>query len=611
MKQNNLTPNFFCLKKLYLLSFFAITILTFSLSTQSAKAAPDILNQQDWITRDQQNKLEETKRTKEMETIRKERERKKKEEENKKQQLEVKGGTAACIPIKEIKMVDANSLSSSAKAKLAKPFIEKCFRADILSDIVAAVNDYYQNNGYVTTQVIVPKQNLQSGIFELQIIEGRIEKILFGKDHITDKMQKFTAFGNHRRSVLNLNDINQGMYQINRLQSNSAVMKIEPGTIYGDSKVVIDNNKKFPARFTVSKDNLGNDFTGVQRKNFSAGIDNLLFLNDNLNLNYSTNSKSYGDTKDIDSFAASLSIPFEYNTFSYDYAYSDFKGKLATNSQTKYTGYSQQSKFGFDRVLTNQTNLRLTINSSLSVKDTASYQDDRKQSTSERKLSILNAGFAVSSYLNDTTSVYVKPSYSKGLKILNATQDPENTTADSFKAQFEAFKLYATLSKKFIIPKINAPVIFVSEMDSQFAKQTVYGSEQFSVGGYYSVRGFRENYINGDSGYYFRNKVNVSVGSLVLPLFQKEGVNLPSFLGVSLANLNKFKLEPFYDFGYIRNKLDGTDGNLSGAGIKTIFEDKYFNASLTYSQGITRSKLITSTVKEDKMIYFEISANCC
>ena len=150
-------------------------------------------------------------------------------------------------------------------------------------------------------------------------------------------------------------------------------------------------------------------------------------------------------------------------------------------------------------------------------------------------------------------------------------------------------------------------------MDSQYSKDTLFGSEQFSVGGYYSVRGFRENYITGDSGYYLRNKINFNLGSLVLPFLTKADAsnNPQGFFSKNLFHLNKFSFEPFYDYGYIRNKYDGSDGRLAGAGIKSIFSSRYFNASLTYSQGTNRSKLITSTVKENKLVYFEISASCC
>ena len=270
----------------------------------------------------------------------------------------VSGKMPGCVVIKEIHLLDAKSLSNYRQKKIVSPFIGKCVDSETLAAIIKAVNDYYQSKGYVTTQVKVPKQNLQSGIFELQIIEGKVEKISLGKDRFIEKMQEFTAFGNAEGDVLNINDINQGMYQINRLQSNQAVMKIEPGTESGESIVKIDNNKKFPARFTIGKDNLGNNFTGVQRTNLSSNFDNLLSLNDNLNLSYTTNTHDDNKIKDIKSFSGTLSIPFKYNTLTYDFSHSAFKGQNpGTTGSTTLTGFSQSSKITLDRVLINKTKL--------------------------------------------------------------------------------------------------------------------------------------------------------------------------------------------------------------------------------------------------------------
>jgi hemolysin activation/secretion protein len=593
--------------KITLLSIFLFTAFAFADSTQ------DIVNQQDWLTRQQQNMLEDQKRSLEFDTIKKDHELKKKEEEQGGLQPTVSGKMkGGCVAIKEINFSGSHSISESSQQKIVAPFIGKCVEAEVLASLIKTVSDFYHAQGMITTQVTVPKQNLQNGIFELQITEGKIEKISLGKDRFIEKMQRFTAFGNIEGETLNINDINQGISQINRLQSNAATMKIEPGSETGDSKIVIDNNKKFPAKFTVGKDNLGNKFTGEQRTSFSSSLDNLLSLNDNLSLNYATNYHDPSSTKEMKSFSSSFSVPFKYNTFSYDFSRSEYKGHLPLqNNVVEATGYSQSSKFGIERVLLNWAKLRFSANGSLSQKQAASYQAGIK--TSERRLSVLNVGFSASSYINDTTSIYLKPSYSKGLKILNATQDQPNQDGATTKAQFEYFKLYANFSKRLTIPKTEIPLTFVSEMDSQYSKQTLFGSEQFSVGGYYSVRGFREGYITGDSGYYFRNKVNVNLGSLIAPLTKNQSTNDQSFLSKNLAHLNKISFEPFYDYGYTKYKYidQGADGRLSGAGLKTIFSSKYFTSSLTYSWAASKSRLITATTKENKLLYFEISASCC
>lgn len=568
-----------------ILTRISLVFLFFTFSAHAQTA----VDSQDWIIRNQQNKLEEERRNQELEAITKDHERKK-SEEKKEKEIEVFGKTDKCLPITEIRLSGAESLSKYRQKRLTADFISKCLEPQILSEIINKIKKYYHDSGYITTQVTLPKQNLQSGILELKIIEGKIEKVSYGKDGLSEKMQKFTAFGNIEGETLNVTEINQGIYQMNRLSSNRASMKIEPGSKEGQSKILIENKKKFPAQFTLGKDNLGNKFTGVQRTNFSSSFDNLLSLNDNINLGYTSNTHDNNTFKDLQSLNASASIPFKNNTISYSFSRSEFKGTNQGNSGLLVTrGYSQQSQFGLERVLINKTNLRISANSSLTAKSAGSHQVGESLSNSQRRLTIMNLGFAVSYFFANNTNIYFKPTYVKSLRLLNATKD---TNKSSYKAQFEAIKLYAAISKKINIPQIKKNVTLSTEINGQISNRTLYGSEQFSVGGYYSVRGFRENYISADSGYYFRNKIGFSPG----------------------YNLT---FEPFYDYGYAtyRNSNNGASGRLSGAGLKTIFAHQYFNASLTYSKVLSKSKLslvpATSGTKENHMVYFELGVTCC
>ena len=96
-----------------------------------------------------------------------------------------------------------------------------------------------------------------------------------------------------------------------------------------------------------------------------------------------------------------------------------------------------------------------------------------------------------------------------------------------------------------------------------------------------------------------------------MPIFTPKKETEKSVVSKNLQHLYKFSMEPFYDYGYVKTKYNGDSGRLSGAGLKTIFASKYFDASLTYSWGLQKSSLITSTDKENKMFYFELSAKCC
>jgi hemolysin activation/secretion protein len=573
------------------------------------------VSRQDQIIRNQQQTHEEEKRRREFEKIRKEREQLEKQQKESDKKLEKSQKSSHCFPIKKIKLTGSESLTKRQKKKITSPFLGKCFDGSVLGNLVQRTNAMYSSMGFATTQVTVPKQNLTRGNLKLEIVEGKIEDIILNDNKFTDKMQEFTAFGFKKDKALDMDDINQGMYQINRLSSNNAKMRIEPGNKAGTSKVVINNKKTFPVSVKLGYDNLGNEFTGIRRTNFSSTIDNLFFLNDQINLSYNTNLDDPSNEKDLRSFSGGISVPFTYNTLSYNYSRTKFGGQNSgINGPLKLTGYSNSNNIAIDRTLLNNTEYRISTNLSLTAKETASYLNDSKIETSERKLTIGSLSFAISKYFKNGATLYLKPQYNRGLKLLNANQDEQGLTADIPRAQFQLYKLYASLSKRFQIPKTTIPVTLTTEMDSQLSKDTLFGSEQFAVGGYYSVRGFRENFITGDHGYYFRNKVSFNLGQILAPILaKKEGDKKDdSFISKNSHHLYKITMEPFYDYGYVKTKYNGqgeiNSGRLSGAGLKTIFSSKYFDASLTYSWALQKSNLITSTDKENKMLYFELSA---
>ena len=55
---------------------------------------------------------------------------------------------------------------------------------------------------------------------------------------------------------------------------------------------------------------------------------------------------------------------------------------------------------------------------------------------------------------------------------------------------------------------------YTLSFDSQYSWNTLYGTDQFSIGGEYTIRGFRNENISGDNGYYIRNDLSVSLQQL-------------------------------------------------------------------------------------------------
>ena len=198
------------------------------------------IERQDQIIRQQQKEQEKQKRQREFDKIKKERDYLKKQEDQDKE-LSDSIDQEQCFNIEDIEIIGANSLSKRQKRKIRDPFLKQCFTRTILLKLVEEVNQLYRSIGLVTTQVTIPQQNLADGRLKINVIEGEIEEIIFNEDSLTDRMQQFTAFGFIENDILDIDDINQGVYQINRLKSNNAKIKVEPGDDVGKSKIIINN----------------------------------------------------------------------------------------------------------------------------------------------------------------------------------------------------------------------------------------------------------------------------------------------------------------------------------------------------------------------------------
>lgn len=165
----------------------------------SAKAQQAAVNAQDWITRNQQNSLDEEKRTQELENFQKNREGRKKEEEKEKN-IKISGQTAKCIPIKEIKLIGADSLLLIFSVGIFLPFFNffasrnKKFPLEELQKIslrlIAAILI-----ASIATQICL--------IYSFIISDYSVENVYKNSHHLKPLIYKISgSWGNHEGSML-------------------------------------------------------------------------------------------------------------------------------------------------------------------------------------------------------------------------------------------------------------------------------------------------------------------------------------------------------------------------------------------------------------------------
>lgn len=528
-----------------------------------------------------------------------------------------------CRKIDKIKIENNYKISSKT---LKKYFIQKyegkCITKTDLKNLKDSISNFYFEKGYISARVYFNAEEILQGVLKIVIEEGRIEEINIQDSSILNNelpyrqnFQRFSAFPFLKEEVLNLRDIEQGLDQINRLSSNNATMNIESGKDPGYSKIVVDNRVGHLTNITLSRDNSGNQSTGKFKNKLTLNQDNLLGINDNIYLNYSNSDYKNKKDKYSRSFYSAISIPFGYYTLGGSYSHSEYLITTVGDVTTlRSSGNTENKTFYVDRVLNRGKKHKISLKLELDNSDTDTYLEDTYLPINSRRITSANL-YLNNTFYTKTGSIYIQPYYGRGLKIMNALSDGPDLSKNSPKAQYEYYGLYGSINRSFKIPKFKIPLSHHLTFDSRYSKDSLYSNKQFGIGGRYSVRGFEESQVTGDSGYYIRNDLKVNSSYLVpksiegSKLFGHKIFNKNSLNGF----LSRTNLGVFYDYGYARSKIvdeDSDEGHMSGVGAKLDYLGRYINWSIIYSKGLHSPNFlrnIDKISKDGESIYLNMS----
>ena len=485
-----------------------------------------------------------------------------------------------------------------------------CVTKNSLALIKNNLQNFYLKKGYVMARIYYDLALLPENHLKIIIAEGKLGEIILKDDSWLNNKLKFrrktnifSAFPWQKGKILNLKNIEQGLEQINALASNNAIMDMVPSDKEGFSDVIIKNNINKTTNISLSYDNLGSVNTGKNNKNLKISQDNLLGFNDNILLSFTKDAASDQNAKYSFSNYAKLKIPFSYWEFNASFAESKYKLTIYSDIENIISKGSNFNKdFSLFRVLRKTREQQLDFGFETAIKDSKSYNSG--ELLDDRRLSILRARlknlqhFQPRKFLK-SAFMLTDFSYHKGMNWFSAEKD-ENKQFSEPHAQFQKFALSNYLKANFYLFSKN--LTFINNSNMQLSLDELYGSEQISIGGNYSVRGFAANNISGDSGLYLRNDLIFKLADFI---------NIPQF---SLFT-NYADLAVFYDYGMVRKRGSLDKAYLTGAGTALDFKiyekntknPKQLNIKLTYSQAIHSPAIFLND--DEETIYFELGVN--
>ena len=503
------------------------------------------------------------------------------------------------ITVKEFRFEGNTAFSDRQLRKVTAPYTNKALGFVQLLEAEKAVRDKYlqgckannRQNGtqtdlscYVNSDAFIPIQKIEDGIVTMQIVEGAIEDIaITGTQYLDpDYIESRLALATQKQPF-NLNELLESLrlLQLDPL-IGSISTELSPGVRPNQSLLTVKVEETETFDVILSIDNNRSPGVGTWRRGLSLNEGNLLGFGDSFGFEWLNTDGSdsfdfsYGIPLNARNGEISLAggfrnteiveEPFERVDITGDYWYSEltFRQPLAQSSREEFS-------LGFTLSRQESTTQLQGENSPLS----RGADDDGKTKISALRFT------QEWTQRNPQSVIAARSQFSLGLDIFDATVNDD--LPDS---QFFAWR-----GQGQYVRSLARDTLLVLRTDFQLATDELVPLEKFSLGGFNTVRGYRQDFLLAD------NALLVSAEAR-LPILRA-----PEVGGV-------LQIIPFIDFGVGWNNgdLPNPDPNvLAGVGVGLQWQmQERLNARFDWGIPLTDMKIEEKTLQEQGL-YFSIN----
>jgi hemolysin activation/secretion protein len=396
--------------------------------------------------------------------------------------------------VRDVQVVGNTVFSDAQIAEVTAPFKNRTLLTEDLEQLRLALTLLYVNKGYLTSGAIIPDQDVTEGVVTVQVIEGKLTRIdVEGNRWFTDSyLHDRLELGSRTPVTLDpLQEQLQLLQQDKRIERVNA--ELRPGDQRGESVLNVRVADRNPFHASMEVNNYQTPLVGEIRGVGTLVDDNLTGHGDPLSLSY---GQSSGAFPIVD---ASYALPLNRygTTFSPYYRRYGFKlieppfSPLNIKTNSEIIGMSLRQPVY--RTVTDE--VAFSIIGEHLFTQSFLFDGTPDQMTFSTFPGFQNGAATVSAlrFAQDWTHrtldtvLAVRSRFSVGLNVLGATINANPDTPDgqffSWLGQVQAIKQYG---------EGLLGMQLLGRMDLQLTNSPLFPLEQVSLGGRYTVRGYRE-----------------------------------------------------------------------------------------------------------------------
>lgn len=399
----------------------------------------------------------------------------------------------ARFDIDEFRVEGADSLPQIEIEAAVYPFLGPRRTSDDVEKARVAVEKAYHDKGFQTVGVSIPQQDAQRGFIVLKVTENRVGQLrVKGSRYFDLAKVKSSAPSLKEGSLPNFKDVTKDIVSLNRWPDRRVTPALRAGIAPGTVDVDLNVEDTLPLHGSAELNNRQSPSTTSLRSVYSLRHDNLWQLGHSMTVTYQEAPLNRNDAMVI---SGSYMARTDYDWLNVLLYGLKSSSSVATIGGANVVGPGEV--IGARAVLTLPTKGELFHTLSLGT-DYKHFAQTLKLGSDAFDSPVTYVPLVASygaTWQGDGRLTQLNASITAGLRGIGSS--PEEFDAKRFKATGSFIHLNADVSHTQDLPE---GVQLFAKMQTQVADQPLVSSEQFSIGGQDTVRGYLESEALGDYG---------------------------------------------------------------------------------------------------------------
>ena len=462
--------------------------------------------------------------------------------------------SSTLIQVRKISVTGSTVFTPAELAILTQSFEGKSTTLQDLQSLADRITQQYLDRGYITSRAIISEQKITDGLVNLQVIEGTIESIeiqgnqRLKPSYIRDRIKLGVG------KPFNKNELED---QLQLLKSNSLITDInaslQPGKDSGKSQIVVRIKEAPALTGNVTFDNYSPPSVGSERLGGTLTYRNPTGLGDEVSATYFRSLAGGSNLYDFN-----YRVPVNAMNGTVQLRYSPSNSKIIDPAFSSFGIRSQNDLYEltYRQPVIRSPREELALSLGFALQNGQTFLFDNSPTP---------FGIGPDANGNSRTRVikfgqdYVK----RDAKGAWSLQSQFNLGINAFDATINNHPIpdgqfFSWTGQVQRVQQLSKNQLLIAQADVQLSPNSLLPSQQFTIGGGQSVRGYRQGVRSGDNGFRFSLEDRITVSR------DKTGRSV-------------FQIAPFADLGSVWNNPNNPNPSsrqnfLASAGLGLIVQ---------------------------------------